>query len=126
MAGNVPDPATVNRHTYVGNNPVNFVDPSGLSEIRIPGTKFKIDVGKAATALGVGFITNALVTSTGGAAVIGITGTIGTPGTVAWVAAGRVAGRGRKGGGNRRLDGGVRGLGTGCSIRWSRFRLSPR
>ena len=29
MAGSIADPRTVNRYAYVGNDPVNFVDPTG-------------------------------------------------------------------------------------------------
>jgi uncharacterized protein RhaS with RHS repeats len=30
VAGSISDPGTVNRYLYVGNNPVNRIDPTGL------------------------------------------------------------------------------------------------
>jgi RHS repeat-associated protein len=35
MPGLILSPKTLNRYTYVGNNPINFVDPSGLWEISL-------------------------------------------------------------------------------------------
>jgi RHS repeat-associated protein len=50
LSGRLTDPQSFNRYTYTQNDPVNFVDPSGLElcvvEIHITNIEFKIDGGQ--------------------------------------------------------------------------------
>lgn len=51
LAGSIADPRTVNRYAYVGNNPLNFIDPSGtiflLSALDIVATTVGVVAGVA-------------------------------------------------------------------------------
>jgi RHS repeat-associated protein len=94
-----PDPSgqEANGYAYVGDNPVNLVDPSGLGFCPLGRHKGGGCIGGSINSRRFvegqvyGYITGALVTTTCGAFVIGFTGGIGTAGTVGCVALGRAA-----------------------------------
>ncbi len=68
FAGSLADPNTINRYAYVGNDPVNFIDPSGFSRVTVIA-------GGAALVLGtVAFIATAPVTLTASAVAVTVAG----------------------------------------------------